>query len=86
MASDALDICADASREFCSAPPLCFGALDSDPGVLSPLADSAASANARKADAPASDAQKAAAKQLADRSQRFEDEVKKLQDRLDKDN
>jgi hypothetical protein len=50
------------------------------------LADSVASANARKADAQATDAQKAAAKQLADRSQRFEDEVKKLQDRLDKDN
>jgi hypothetical protein len=38
---------------------------------------------ADSADAKPSDAQKKDAKQLADRSQRFSDEVKKLQDRLD---
>ncbi|HEY4216282.1 MAG TPA: Ig-like domain-containing protein [Gemmatimonadaceae bacterium] len=50
------------------------------------LADSAGAAAAQKPGAQKTDAEKAAAKQLADRSQRFEDEVKKLQDRLDNDN
>jgi hypothetical protein len=46
------------------------------------LADSAAG---KAKDAQKSEAQKADAKQLADRSQRFEDELKKLRDRLEKD-
>ncbi|HEY5061322.1 MAG TPA: Ig-like domain-containing protein, partial [Gemmatimonadaceae bacterium] len=51
------------------------------------LADSAAgkAKDAQKADAQKANAQKADAKQLADRSQRFEDELKKLRDRLEKD-
>ncbi|MDB4875702.1 MAG: hypothetical protein JWM41_2148 [Gemmatimonadetes bacterium] len=46
------------------------------------LADSAAG---KRNDPSKTDAQKADAKNLADRSQRFEDELKKLQDRLEKD-
>jgi hypothetical protein len=48
------------------------------------LADSAR--NGANANANASDEQKAQAKQLADRSQRFSDELKKLEDRLRQDN
>jgi hypothetical protein len=47
------------------------------------LADSASKSS--PTDPQKMDASKAEAKQLADRSQRFEDELKKLQDRLEKD-